>query len=386
MASIPRVIAVTTARSDASPSSFLHRTLKQSQALDFGLLVGGAHLLERQGNTVRHLEAAQMPIVGRLPFLREEEGTLTPEAAARALREAASAFEQLTPDLVLLYGDRIELLPIANAALLTHTPIGHLCGGDVTEGAMDDAVRHAVTKLSHLHFPATATSQRRILAMGEMPSRVHLTGDPALDVFVRGPRASDAEVVQRLGFLPNEQTILVTVHPETVTGGEGASKHAETVCAALLRLEGDVIITAPAPDPGFEALETAFRTLVSRRPRTHFVPSLGSEVFRAVAARCGLFLGNSSSGLIEAPAVQLPVVNLGHRQHGRERGHNVIDCPFDATAMLAAIERARSETFRRSLEKTTSPYGDGYASERIRDVLSALPSRAELLHKKFSTP
>jgi UDP-hydrolysing UDP-N-acetyl-D-glucosamine 2-epimerase len=292
---------------------------------------------------------------------------------------------QQQPDIVVLYGDRLELLPIATAAVLTRTPIAHVCGGDVTEGALDEQVRHAVTKMAHLHFPSTPLSARRVRQMGEDPTRIHCVGDPALDHFVHGEHASPNELTELLGFTPDHRTLLITLHPETASGSTMSLQSAE-FCSALQDFEGSLVITAPAPDPGHQTVRTAMERLASQHPRAVFIESLGSRRYRGLLKRVGAMAGNSSSGIIEAASVPLPVVNVGDRQAGRERAPNVIDVPFNASAIRQALQTALSQQFRQSLQRLNNPYGDGNAAQRITAVLKALPPRDELLRKRWFQP
>ncbi|MEP6859983.1 MAG: UDP-N-acetylglucosamine 2-epimerase [Deltaproteobacteria bacterium] len=379
-----RVGHVTTCRSDYGPAYWLIHDLAHHDAFELALFVGGAHLSDAHGHTVDEISRDGWPIAARVPFL-DADGRPTPRALAAALAGFGSAFEAAQLDIVVLYGDRIELLPIAVAAMSHGIPIVHLCGGDITEGALDDQVRHALTKLAHVHFPSTAESAARVLQMGESAWRVHHVGDPALDHFTRGDRADLAELVGVLGFTPDVRTLLVTLHPTTLAL-DGVEAEVGALVAALEAYDGSVVITAPAPDPGADVIRAALEALAQRRPQTVFVPSLGSRRYRALLPVVGAMVGNSSSGLIEAATAGLPVVNIGTRQAGRERGHNVIDVPGDRDQILAAIAKASSAEFRGSLAGATNPYGDGTASAQIVRVLSALPARDKLLAKAFVTP
>ncbi|MEO6771869.1 MAG: UDP-N-acetylglucosamine 2-epimerase [Kofleriaceae bacterium] len=375
---------MTTCRSDYGPAYWLIHELAHHDAIALSLFVGGAHLSPHHGHTVDEIERDGWPIAARVPFLGDD-GRPTPRALADALAGFAAAFEAATLDAIVLYGDRIELLPIAVAAMSHAVPIVHLCGGDLTEGALDDQVRHAITKLAHVHFPSTARSAARVLQMGESAWRVHHVGDPALDHFTRGDRADLVELAGVLGFVPDPHTLLVTLHPTTLAL-DGVEAEVGALVAALEAYTGSVVITAPAPDPGAEVIRVALEQLAQRRPRTAFVPSLGSRRYRGLLAAVGAMVGNSSSGLIEAATAGLPVVNIGDRQAGRERGANVIDVPGGRDQILAAIRRALEPEFRASIAGAPNPYGDGTAAARIVRVLAALPPRATLLAKAFVTP
>jgi UDP-hydrolysing UDP-N-acetyl-D-glucosamine 2-epimerase len=371
-----RVAYVTTNRSDYGPAHWLLRDLVDDSRFALQLVVGGAHLAA--AHTVREIEDDGFTIAARVPFLDGDHAA----SSAAALTGFGAAFGTLQPDVVLLYGDRWELLPIANAALLAGVPIAHLCGGDVTEGALDNQVRHAVTKLAHVHFATSARSAKRILQMGEESWRVHDVGDPSLDRFRRGRAAGVDELTEALGFRPDQRTLLVTFHPPTL-GVDSLRADVAALTSALRGHAGPIVITAPAPDPGADVVRSELEALARARPSTTFVESLGSDRYRGLMALVGAMVGNSSSGLSEAPCVPLPVVNIGDRQAGRDRARNVIDVPAEARAIGDAITRALAPEFRAGLHGLVSPYGDGRSAARIIDVLATLPDRARLMRKVF---
>jgi UDP-hydrolysing UDP-N-acetyl-D-glucosamine 2-epimerase len=371
-----RIVYVTTCRSDYGPAYWVVHELFADKRVEPMLIVAGSHLSERHGLTVREIEGDGWPIAERVPFESEEAVSL-----GRAVIDFAELFARHRPDVVLILGDRLELLAVATAAVLTRTPMAHISGGEVTEGALDEQVRHALTKMAHVHFPGTALSAARVRQMGEEAWRVHQVGDPALDHFQRGTRGTSEELMEALGFLPDRNTLLVTQHAATVTGGP--TGEAEELVAALREHSGPIIVTSPAPDPGSARIREVMAAFVADREKTVFVESLGSRRYRGVLALVGAMVGNSSSGLIEAASARLPVVNVGERQQGRERGANVIDVVAERGAIAKAIRRALSEEFRRSLEGMTNPYGDGRAAPRMVEVLATLPPTERLLRKRF---
>ena len=378
-----RVGHVTTCRSDYGPAYWLIHDLFHTPSIEPLLFVGGAHLAVHQGETVREIERDGWSIAARIPFLGAD-GEASPHALAAALSGFGDAFDATSPDLVILYGDRVELLAAATAATVRAIPIAHICGGDITEGAIDDQVRHAVTKLAHVHFPSTTSATQRLLQMGEEPWRVHHTGDPALDHFTRGERSNPAELEDVLGFIPDRSTLLVTMHPTTLDLGSNATAASELV-EALRAYAGPIVITAPAPDPGSEVVRSALAELATSRPSTVFVESLGSRRYRSLLPQIGAMVGNSSSGLIEAPEAGLPVVNIGSRQAGRDRGANVIDVEPTSRAIGMGIARALDPVFRSTFVGRPNPYGNGTAARSIVELLAKLPDRTTLLRKRFVT-
>jgi len=378
-----KVAYVTTARSDYGPSYWLIHDLFADKRFDMTLLVGGSHLSPCHGNTIREIKAHGWPHITRVPFLgRANDLRVIGRNAGRALIEFSNVFEQQRPDIVILYGDRYELLPIATAAVIHRIPIAHICGGDITEGAFDDQVRHAVTKLAHLHFPSTRNAAGRLLQMGEEAWRIQMVGDPALDHFIRGRHASADELQDLLGFMPGADTLLVTFHPATLEP-EKTPKEARELASALNAYKGPIVITAPSPDPGGESIRRGFLKLQQKREQTAFVESLGSFRYRGLLSLVGAVVGNSSSGLIEAASVPVPVVNIGNRQSGRERGPNVIDVKATRHNIQKGIARALSPRFRHSLTGIKNSYGDGKATGRILAALAKMPAQQQLLNKRF---
>jgi UDP-hydrolysing UDP-N-acetyl-D-glucosamine 2-epimerase len=373
-------VHVTTCRSDYGPCRWLLRDLAGDPRLRLSLVVGGAHLSTAHGLTVREIEADGLEIAARLDWCDGGE-----TEAGRALTLMQEALRRLAPSVVVLYGDRHELLPIATACMLERVPLAHLCGGDVTEGALDEQVRHALTKMAHLHLTTSERSAERVRQMGEEPWRVQVVGDPSIDCFLRDGQATLDELESVLGLVPDRRTVLVTLHPATLHP-DGQRAEVEALVEVLLRHQGQIVVTAPAPDPGHEALRARLLQLAATHPGCRFVESLGGYRYRGLLSFVGAMVGNSSSGLSEAPAVGLPVVNVGRRQAGRDRGDNVIDVASgDAEALERALARALDPSFGARLRSgpRRSPYGDGHASARIVDCLAELPARSRLLGKRF---
>ncbi len=376
-----RVLFVTTCRSDYGPAYWVLHDLFLDPSLETLLAVSGAHLSEAHGLTVSEIERDGWPIAERLQIFGSGSDRNYGSVLSAAVNGFTEMFDRLRPAVVVVLGDRIELLAIATAAVVTRTPLAHLCGGDITEGALDEQVRHAVTKVAHLHFPATSLSARRVLQMGEEPWRVTEVGDPALDHFRRELGASENELAAILAFRPNRETLLVTQHPLTV--GEDPAADARAVFSALDAHAGPVIVTAPAPDPGSDEVRRELQRFVAGRTNAIFVENLGSRCYRGLLQLVGAMVGNSSSGLIEAASAGLPVVNVGRRQEGRQRNHNVIDVAARPDAIRKAITRALTPEFRWSLSGMINVYGDGTAGKRIVAVLRNLPDREKLLTKRF---
>jgi UDP-hydrolysing UDP-N-acetyl-D-glucosamine 2-epimerase len=373
---------VTVARSDYGIYRPLLRELSRRDDVDLCLFVGGMHLVERFGATVQEIERDGFPIAERVDFLLPED---SPDAVAtsigRGVEAYAAAFERSKPDIVVILGDRFEMFAAAVAALPLLLPVAHIHGGEITEGAMDDSLRHATTKLSHLHFAATDDYARRIRQLGEEEWRIVVSGSPALDAVNDRQPVYDRELLERFEISLESPTLLVTIHPETLEPDSGTA-HAAEVLAAVRESGFDAIVTFPNADPGHRALVELIES-AAVDGRIRIVRSLGTDAYLSVLERAVAMVGNSSSGIIEAPSFGLPVVNVGARQRGRVRAANVIDVEPQREAIGTAIARAVSPAFRRSLEGMKNPYGDGHAAKRIADVLASTPLDDRLLVKKF---
>jgi UDP-N-acetylglucosamine 2-epimerase (non-hydrolysing)/GDP/UDP-N,N'-diacetylbacillosamine 2-epimerase (hydrolysing) len=379
-----RTIGVATvARSDYGSCLPVLRAVAADPGLKLHLVAAAGHLSPAQGETVRAIEADGFPVADRVDMLLAAD---TPGAVARGIGLGttgfAQSFERTRPDILLVVGDRCELLSVACAALPFGIPLAHVSGGEITEGAFDEQVRHALTKMSHLHFVAMPECADRVVRMGEEPWRVTVTGDPALDAVCHLPRLPRAELAARLGVPLAPPVVVATYHPVT-RGGDPLAELA-ALTAALAGLGGTVVFTAPNADPGGIEVARRVRAFVGSRPGAVLYPSLGQEAYYSLLAVADVMVGNSSSGIWEAPSFGLPAVNLGARQHGRHRAANVIDVPEpDAAAVAAAIRRALDPRVRAGLRGLVNPYGDGTAAPRIVDVLKSVRLGPDLVRKRF---
>jgi UDP-N-acetylglucosamine 2-epimerase (non-hydrolysing)/GDP/UDP-N,N'-diacetylbacillosamine 2-epimerase (hydrolysing) len=345
------------------------------------------HLAPGFGRTWREIAAEGVPIDRKIDMrLTGDSGLANLKSLGVGLPGFANAFTELKPAIVVLLGDRFELLAAAVSALLLRIPIAHIHGGERSEGAIDESVRHAITKMSSLHFAATATYRRRIIQMGEAPCRVFNVGAPGLDRLYGAPLLTRGQLEAQLGFRLEEPLALVTYHPATLdqTGTDAQVRH---LVAAIRQSGLKAVFTMANADAQGARINARLRALCARHPgRFKWIPHLGHRRYLSCLRYCGLMIGNSSSGLTEAPSFRLPVVNIGDRQRGRVRAANVIDVPCSGAAILRGIRKACSPRFRTSLRSMRNPYDrfrDGRASERIKDVLKKVPLSDDLLKKSF---
>jgi UDP-N-acetylglucosamine 2-epimerase (non-hydrolysing)/GDP/UDP-N,N'-diacetylbacillosamine 2-epimerase (hydrolysing) len=341
------------------------RLLRDDSAFDLRLFAGGLHT--KHGDAaLREVREEGFTPAETLRWL-DDTGRNAHEQSGEVLRLLGEALARHQPDALLLVGDRFETAAAALAATISRVPLIHLHGGEETEGAFDDCLRHAVTKMSHLHLVSHKEHAFRVVAMGEDADTVHVVGAPGLDNASCEDMLSRAQLEERLGMRLEPPVVIVTLHPATL--GEDPRVEAEAMIAAMERVEATYVINQPNMDPGNDAIRQALAANRSR-PRWRLTESLGRRGFWGLLRLADAMVGNSSSALIEAPVCQLPAVNIGARQKRRLRGQNLIDVQADADQIQSALERALSPAFRRSLQGTTSPFGDGRSAGRIREVLA----------------
>jgi len=380
-----RIGVVTVSRSDYGHLRPVLEALRRAPDLELLLLVAGMHLASEFGLTVRDIEADGFPISARVEMLG---GGDTPEAVAAATGRGVAgfgeAFARLRPDVVVVLGDRFEMLAAAVAALPFALPVAHIHGGEVSEGAMDNQIRHAITKLAHLHFASAEPHARRIAAMGEEPWRIHTVGAPGLDRLATTEPLPRAALARELGLPEAGPWLLVTFHPVTLEYRDTAA-HIDELLAALEKTDGFIVITYPNADTAGRLIIERIEEFAGRHPRRcRLAKSLGERLYLSLLRHADLMIGNSSSGLIEAPTFGLPVVNVGSRQRGRLRGANVIDVEPLREDILRGIEAAQALPFRVRARAAANPYGDGHAAPRVVDVLRSVPIDARLVQKRFS--
>lgn len=378
-----RIAVVTTSRADYGHLYWPLRALSETPGVDLRLVVTAAHLTDRYGQTVEQIRAEGFKVHETVPCL--EPGDADTDMA-RTIGNAVLGFtdvlSRLRPDLLLLIADRYELLAPAAVALALRIPIAHIEGGEISEGAIDDAVRNALTKLSHVHFTPTENARRRVIAMGEEPWRVHRTGAPSLDHLQKSTLPDRTELESLLNISLRQDLIVVAYHP--VTLARDTLSEADAFYAALAELPQQMVFCFPNADAGSQALIERSRQFCARRENANVFVNLPHLAFWALLREAGLMLGNSSSGIMETPALALPTVNVGMRQAGRERAANIIDAAPEIAAIVSAAKKALAPEFRAELKRdgVQNPYGDGHAAEQIASVIGGLPATEILLHKR----
>jgi UDP-hydrolysing UDP-N-acetyl-D-glucosamine 2-epimerase len=379
------IAVVTTSRADYSHLYWPLRELDAHPDVDLKLIVLASHLSPEFGHTVREIEKDGFAIAARLECLLSSDTDVgMAKSIGLAVLSLSDTLSVMRPDLILLIADRYEMLAPAAVALALRIPIAHIEGGELSQGAIDDAVRNALTKMSHVHFTSTEGARNRVISMGEEPWRVHRAGAPSLDHLRKSTLPTRSEIESRLGIDLSRPTAVIAYHPVTLLSDTNAE--ADEVFRALSQLPHQLVFCYPNADAGSRDLAARIRSLLTERQGAYLFTNLPALEYWSLLQFATLFVGNSSSGIMEAASFALPTVNIGIRQQGRERARNIVDVPPVAKAILDAARRAESNAFRASLEGMSNPYGDGYAAERILRVLTTLPSRDELLLKLAPPP
>lgn len=375
-----RIAVVTTSRADYSHLYWPLRALAEHPDTELKLIVSGSHLSQEFGSTVGEIEKDGFPIAARLESLLSSDTDIgMAKSIGVAVLSLSDCLATMRPDLLLLIADRYEMLAPAAVALALRIPIAHIEGGEISRGAIDDAVRNALTKMSHIHFTSTEDAKQRVVAMGEEPWRVHRAGAPSLDHLRQSTLLSKVELEQKLHINLTSPTAVVAYHPVTLlqdTNGE-----ADELFAALSRIPHQLFFCHPNADAGSRDLRQRIQTFLSARGSGQLFVNLPAIEYWSLLRHVDLMIGNSSSGIMESASYALPTINVGMRQQGRERARNLLDAEPTAASILQQVEKAASPSFRASLSGMTNPYGDGHAAERMIEVLSTLPPRERLLLK-----
>ena len=383
-----KICVVTTSRADFGLLLGLLKAIQADSALRLQVIASGMHLAPEFGLTVREIEAEGVKLGRRIDLqLTGGSGLANAKSIGRGVVGFADALAELQPAIVVLLGDRFELFAPAIAALMLRIPIAHIHGGERSEGAIDESVRHAITKMASLHFPATESYRQRIIQMGETRERVFNFGAPGLDQIYGTPLLTRGQLEQELGLSLQDPVALVTYHPATHDPGS-VDTQVRHLAGAITASKLNAVFTMANADAQGARINARLRSLCEQTPgRFKWIPHLGHRRYLSCMEHFAVMVGNSSSGLTEAPSFRLPVVNIGDRQRGRIRAANVIDVPCSKEAILRGIKRAISSRFRASLRGMLNPYDrfrDGRASERIKNVLKRVSLSDDLLKKSFN--
>jgi len=380
---IRKFCVVTSSRADYGLLRGLVQEISKEDLFQLQIIATGMHLSPEFGLTYREIEADNFNIDCKLEMLLSSDtpGGLT-KSMGLALISYSEALESLKPDLLIILGDRFEILSAAVAATMARIPIAHISGGEISEGAFDDAFRHSITKMSHLHFVAAKEYFDRVVQMGEQPENVFLVGGMAIDNINKMELLSREELQASLGIELDEKNLLITFHPVTLEDSTSALQLDELL-KALSGLEATrLIFTMPNADTDSRVMFKSIRDFVDTHSNAVVYTSLGHLRYLSCLQYVDGVVGNSSSGLSEVPSFCKATVNIGDRQRGRLKAKSVIDCNPDKDSILKAINRMYSAEFQEILKSVHNPYGNGGATQKIISILKNLPAEIEI-KKRF---
>lgn len=382
-----KICVITGTRAEFGLLSGLMRLIQQSEQTTLQVVATNMHLSEHYGNTYREIEEAGFSIDYKVPMLDEsgaDDSTATIKAMSRALAGFAEAYDALQPDLIVVLGDRFEILCAVEAALIKQIPVAHLHGGELTYGAYDDAIRHSITKMSHLHFTSTEEYRSRVIQLGEQPGRVFNVGALGVENIKRVPLMSKKEVERNLQFEIGDRTLLVTYHPVTLSD----SNPLDDIQALFDALDEQhpelrVIFTMPNSDTGGQVIAEAIEKYAAQHAdRVRAYKSLGMKRYLSVMKYCSAVVGNSSSGILETPSFQIPTLNIGCRQDGRLAAASVYNCGTSKDAISAGLTHILSQEFRAQAAKAMNPYEKEGTAQAIFDAISCYPLEG-IIKKEF---
>ncbi len=374
-----KICFITGTRADYGILSHLMRELRNRDGVELQVIATNMHLSPEYGLTYREIEADGFRIDKRVEMLLSSDTpTGITKSTGLGMIGMADAIAELSPDLIVILGDRYEMMAAATAAMIAGVPVAHLHGGEITEGAFDDSLRHAISKLSYLHFTAAEEHRQRLIRMGEAPDRVHCVGSPAVDSIHSEPLLSIDELEASIGHRLGHGFIIVTFHPVTREPGQAAVQ-TKALLAALEEAAGTrtILFTLPNSDTEGRTVASLIREWAAdHADRAVAVTSLGQQKFYSAMSHCAAVVGNSSGGLIEAPSFGVPTLNIGNRQKGRTRGNTVVDCVADREAIVKGLNKVLSHEFAEFVKtQGTNPYHKEGSVKRIADIITSTPLR-----------
>lgn len=380
-----KIAVITTSRADYSHLYWPLHDLSVHPDVDLRIVVMASHLSPEFGYTIKEIEKDGFKIEARIECLLSSNTDVgMAKTIGMATLSLSDLLGQMRPDILLLIADRYEMLAPASVALALRIPIAHIEGGEISEGAIDDAVRNSLTMMSHIHFTSTYAARQRVIAMGEEPWRVHRAGAPSLDHLHRSTLLNREQLESGLGISLRKPTTLVVYHP--VTLARETVQEADALFGALKTISDQILFCYPNCDAGSRTLIDRYKSFLGAAHPERLLVNLDSVTYWSLLRQVDLLVGNSSSGIMETASFALPTINVGLRQQGRERAANLIDAAPDVSSIRAAIAEAKSASFRHSLRGLTNPYGEGRAAETIVSVLTKAPSSDELLMKRHVMP
>jgi GDP/UDP-N,N'-diacetylbacillosamine 2-epimerase (hydrolysing) len=380
-----KICVVTGTRADYGLFYWLLKEIQADKELELQIIATGMHLSPEFGLTYRIIEQDGFSINEKVDMLLSSDTTVAvTKSMGLAMIGFADALERLKPDIVVILGDRTEAMSAAQSAMVARIPIAHLHGGEVTEGAIDEAMRHSITKMAHLHFVAAEPYRKRVIQLGEDSERVFQYGSLGIENIRRLHLLNRTELETALDLSFGAVNFLVTYHPVTLLQGDSVQAMSNILSALDTFSQAQIIFTKPNSDSEGRILIEMIEQYANRNPnRVKVFTSLGQINYLSAIQQCDVVIGNSSSGLIEVPAFKKPTVNIGQRQGGRLKAASVIDCETTRDSIVFAIQQALSEPFKQTLDNVESPYEEGMTSVRIKEKLKHV-DLTHILQKKFN--
>lgn len=378
-----KICIVTGSRADYGLLRWVMEGIRDTPGLKLQIIATGMHLSPEFGLTYRDIENDGFRIDYKVEMLLSSDTAAgLAKSMGLGLIGFGDALQQLQPDMILVLGDRFEILPAAAAAMVARIPVAHLHGGETTEGAFDESIRHSITKMSHLHFVATDEYRKRVIQLGEQPDRVFVVGGLGIDNIRKLPLLDRASLEASLGFALGGKSLLITFHPVTLEKATSARQMNELLSALEPLVDTQLIFTMPNADTDSRVLFAMIENFVAHHRNAHAFTSLGQVRYLSCLQYVDGVVGNSSSGLIEAPSFGKGTINIGDRQGGRLKGSSVIDCAPERRSIATSLTRLYSREFQQTLKNISNPYGDGGASEKIVRLVHDYPLEA-ILKKSF---
>jgi len=380
-----KICVITGTRADFGILKPVMEKIRCSDSLELQVIVTGMHLLPEYGETVSEISRFGIPIDARVPMIVSgNDKTSMSLSIGLGVISFTQALNDLDPDIVLVLGDRFEIFSAAIAAAFSGRVLAHISGGDSLQAGYDEYARHAITKISHIHFPSTKLSARRIIKMGEDPKNVFIVGSTALDTILNKKLPSKNVLHKKYGLPTDKEFALVVQHPISTDPSE-SREQMKTTLDSILELDLQMIVIYPNNDPGGNLIIEMINQYAEKYPnKVMSYKNIPFEDYLGIMKIASVMVGNSSSGIIESSSFHLPVVNIGNRQKGRECSCNVLDVPHDKEKIKKAIKKAMNDKkFRELVKNCKNPYGDGHASEQIIEMLSNIKIHQDLLKKKI---
>ena len=382
-----RIFIFTSTRADYGVQRWIIKELQNYSDFDTFVLVGGTHLSEQYGYTIEEILKDNIKNIIKLPFLSNSlDASSLIASVGNGLTQVSEIFAKYEPNIIILLGDRYELFIGSIAALLYNSIIMHIAGGEITMGALDEQVRHAITKMAHIHMPSISLYAENISKMGEEDWRIHIIGAPGLENIKKLELYTEEEILKLTGVDINKNTIICTYHPVTLEGEDSVKWQIKNLLEALSKFDLQIVFTRPNAEVGSDEIVNRIKKFIDDNPKAYFFDSLGSKLYLSFLKYVKALVGNSSSGIIEVPSFLIPTVNIGNRQEGRLRPESVIQTGYSVNEIYKGIEKALYNIeLLAKIKKIKNPYGDGNASKYVIKAMEEILKipKEKLLKKRL---